>query len=373
VFYHLIVTDDCNLCCRYCRAKAFEPEGPGAGSDGEEIDYDLPVDLSFDLDQLYSFLARDQNPVLTFYGGEPLLRADLVTTIVRTAPISRFMLQTNGLLLPALPDDVLRRFELIHVSIDGPEELTDYNRGGGTYRTLIANVKQILAHGFRGELNARMTVTEATDIYEAVTHLAGNQDFSFGSIHWQMDAGFRNDFSRRSFARWAETSYNPGIRSLVRHWVDAMHEGTVLRWYPFLDTMEDLLLGRESRLRCGAGYADYTIMTDGSIAPCPVMVGMKNHYLGHISQASPAGLPELSVQEGCISCEIRTFCGGRCLYSNIVRPWEPEERAVVCGTVRNLYDALSKALPEVRSLIAADVISMENFSHIKFNGCEIIP
>jgi radical SAM protein with 4Fe4S-binding SPASM domain len=152
-----------------------------------------------------------------------------------------------------------------------------------------------------------------------------------------------------------------------------MHEGTVLRWYPFLDTMEDLLLGRESRLRCGAGYADYTIMTDGSIAPCPVMVGMKDHYLGHISQASPAGLPELSVQGGCISCEIRTFCGGRCLYSNIVRPWEPEERAVVCGTVRNLYDALSKALPEVRSLIAADVISMENFSHIKFNGCEIIP
>ena len=29
MYFHIILTDDCNLCCRYCRAKAFEAEDEG--------------------------------------------------------------------------------------------------------------------------------------------------------------------------------------------------------------------------------------------------------------------------------------------------------------------------------------------------------
>jgi putative peptide-modifying radical SAM enzyme len=372
VFYHLIVTDDCNLCCRYCRAKAFE-EGRHDPLEGE-IDYDLPLDLSIDPDLLYRFLARDPDPVLTFYGGEPLLRADLVAEIVLHAPVKRFMIQTNGILLPSLPPEIANRFELIHLSIDGPEPVTDRYRGTGTYRTVIRNAKRLVEKGFRGELNARMTVAEVTDICEAVTFLAHNPDFPFSSIHWQLDANFSNDSSRRQFREWVETSYNPGIRELIRIWLRRMQkEGRVLKWYPFLDTMEDLLLGRPSRLRCGAGYADYTILTDGSIVPCPAMVGMKEYYLGHIATSSPHALPEIAIEGECLTCGIRTFCGGRCLYSNIVKPWGPEEREIVCGTVRNLYETLTAVLPDVRELIGTGRISMGDFFHTKFNGCEIIP
>jgi len=35
------------------------------------------------LDLLYDFLKKDPNPILTFYGGEPLLRADLIKKIVQ--------------------------------------------------------------------------------------------------------------------------------------------------------------------------------------------------------------------------------------------------------------------------------------------------
>jgi len=373
VFYHLIVTDNCNLCCRYCRAKAFEPFQSEEDPDDAGIDCSLPVDFSLDPEDLYTYLARDPDAVLTFYGGEPLLRADLVTEIVRHAPVHRFMMQTNGICIPSLPDDVIRKFELIHLSVDGPEELTDFCRGHGTYRKVIAGARYLEDHGFTGELNARMTVTEATDIRKAVMFLTDNDDFSFSSIHWQIDADFWNDFSRRTFAGWVESSYNPGIRELLRIWVDRMYAGTVLRWYPFLDTMEDLLMDRESRLRCGSGYADYTILTDGTIVPCPVMIGMKRYYLGHIRTANPDNLPEITVQGDCLDCDIRKFCGGRCLYSNITRPWKPEERAIVCGTVRNLHNALLEVLPEVKDLIRQGTVSIRDFSHTKFNGCEIIP
>lgn len=373
VFYHLIVTDECNLCCRYCREKAFEPIPEEDEPDEGEIDCDLPVDLSLDLKELYQFLAKDPDAVLTFYGGEPLLRPDLVTEIVRNAPVKRFMMQTNGILIPKLPDDVIRKFELIHVSIDGPEDLTDFSRGKGTYRKVIDGARYLRTHGFNGELNARMTVTEATDIQKAVLYLMENPDFCFNSIHWQLDADFWNDFQRRTFAEWAENNYNPGIHALVRYWITKMHEGTVLRWYPFLDTMEDLLLGRDSRLRCGSGYADYTILTDGSIVPCPVMIGMKDYYLGHVATTDPNNLPEVTVTGDCLTCDIRTFCGGRCLYSNIIRPWKPEERAIVCDTVRNLHDSLQEVLPEVKECIRRGEITLEDFAHTKFNGCEIIP
>jgi radical SAM protein with 4Fe4S-binding SPASM domain len=238
----------------------------------------------------------------------------------------------------------------------------------------MANVRKIRAGGFSGELIARMTVTERTDIASAVRYLSSNPDYSFSSIHWQIDANFAGDYNLRRFREWVQESYNPGIRSLVRVWVDHMKTSQkVLRWYPFLDPMEDLLLERKSRLRCGSGYANYSIMTDGNIGPCPIMIGMSQYYVGHISRSHPQKLKTIDVGGECSRCTIRDFCGGRCLYSNITRPWEEEGRDLVCGTVHNLHNCLQEALPEIRDLIATGTISFEDFHHEKFNGCEIIP
>jgi len=374
MYFHLILTDNCNLCCSYCRAKAFQNLEESEEERTLIIDENLPVELDYDLSVLYSFLARDPTPTLTFYGGEPLLRADLIQKIVREAPVLRFMMQTNGILLDRLPAEITNRFATILVSLDGGPELTDSHRGAGVYTRVMENIHKILALGYTGELIARMTVTERTDIFEAVRHLASNPDHSFSSIHWQVDANFAGDFSLRRFGDWVQDSYNPGIQLLVDDWVDHMEsEGRVLRWYPFLDPMEDLLTGRESRLRCGSGYANYSIMTDGNIGPCPVMTGMSQYYVGHISRSHPLELDPVAIRGDCTDCRIRTFCGGRCLYSNITQPWGPAERRLVCGTVENLHNVLIGALPRIRRLIDEGIITQSDFAHEKFNGCEIIP
>jgi len=374
MYFHLILTDNCNLCCSYCRAKAFLDLDESESERAVEIDENIPIDLEYDLDTLYAFLRKDPSPTVTFYGGEPLLRADLIERIVTEAPAERFMMQTNGLLLDRLSPSITNRFTTILVSLDGRKALTDTNRGDGVYDRVLKNVRTIRANGYQGELIARMTVTEKTDIVDAVHWLADNPDFPFGSIHWQLDANFAGDFSRRQFAAWAAGSYNPGIRILVQDWVDHMEtQREVLRWYPFLDPMDDLLLGRPTLLRCGSGHTNYSIMTDGYIAPCPVMIGMKQYYVGHIRDADPQNLDHISVGGECLKCPIVTFCGGRCLYSNITRPWSEPERRLVCGTVENLHAALSEALPRVRTLLAEGTIAREQFHHEKFNGCEIIP
>jgi len=376
LYYHLILTDNCNLCCSYCRAKVFGELKENNEKSARQIAIDpaLPNELNFDLDLLYGFLKKDPDPTLTFYGGEPLLRGDLIDRIIREAPVPRFMIQTNGLLLDRLSPEIISRFATILVSLDGSEALTDANRGAGTYRKVMENIKKIRYNGGNQELIARMTVNESTDIADAVHWLADNPDYSFSSIHWQLDANFSDDFSHRWFGDWVVESYNPGILRLVADWVDHMeNEGEVLCWYPFLDPMEDLLLGRQSLLRCGSGHANYSIMTDGHIAPCPVMIGMSQYYVGHIRDSNPRDLAVIAVNGECADCQIRGFCGGRCLYSNITKPWGVAERRIVCSTVETLHTGLTNALPRVKDLIASGVIHLADFSHEKYNGCEIIP
>ncbi len=370
MYYHLILTDECNLCCTYCRGKIFTTEP----AETVAVDDDLPVDLAVDPGQLYDFLRKDPEVALTFYGGEPLLRLDLIREIAANAPVRSFLLHTNGILLDRVEPGLAARLDTILVSIDGPPAITDANRGEGVFARITHNLRNLALAGYSGEVIARMTVTEATDIDAAVRYLAENEHFSFSSIHWQVDANFWNDYRQRTYAAWVEESYNPGIRSLVDAWVAAMREeGRVLRWYPFLDTMQDLLLDRPSLLRCGCGHGNYSIMTDGSIAPCPIMVGMREYYLGHIATADPGRLAKVPVPGPCAECSIQDFCGGRCLYAAVTRPWPEEGRKLVCDTVHNLHDALTAVLPEVRQLIRAGRIALADFDHAKFNSCEIIP
>ncbi|MCX6802340.1 MAG: TIGR04084 family radical SAM/SPASM domain-containing protein [Candidatus Diapherotrites archaeon] len=372
MFFHVLLSNNCNMLCRYCGEKAFSCS---SGMEKFALDEKLPADLDYDLKLLCRFVEKDPDCTLTFYGGEPTLRLDLIRKIMDECKAKRFMMQTNGLLLDKLEPEYMNRFHTILVSLDGNRALTDYNRGKGTYNRVIANLKKIKGEGFKGELIARMTVTEKTNIFSAVKHLVSNKDFPFESVHWQMDANFWNDFrQRKKFRVWLEKNYLPNTKKLLKFWISKMKkEGRVLRLYPFLDTTEDLLLGKKSLLRCGSGYANYSIMTNGFISPCPIMAGMKDFYVGHISTAHPLKLKKIFVSNPCPSCSIYSFCGGRCLYSNIVKPWPKEGRDLACKSVKEYRKMLLEALPEIKGLIKQGKISLADFEHIKFNGCEIIP
>ena len=341
-----------------------------------KVDYSLPKKISYDIGSLDRFCRQDLDCVLTFYGGEPLVCVGDIKQIMDYVKAKHFLIQTNGLLLDSLEPEYVNRLHTILVSIDGDEALTDFYRGKDTFRKVVNNLKLIKQNGFEGELIARMTVMEQTDIYKQVRWLLNNDEFSFSSVHWQLNAGFwKNDFARRDYKRWSKESYNPGIRKLVKFWVDYMEKNeAVLRVYPFLGIAQSLLSGEKtSFLRCGAGWINYAIQTDGHIIPCPSMWGMKNCYVGHISNADPLKLKKIFVSEPCTKCDIFNICGGRCLYANITKRWSMEAYTLVCNTVRNLIHAIAKELPRIRKLIESGKISRKNFEFMKYNGCEIIP
>ena len=249
-------------------------------------------------------------------------------------------------------------------------------RGMGTFRRVTDNLKRVVENGYRGELIARMTVMERTDIYEQVKWLVDNGKFPFSSVHWQLNAGFwANDYARRNFKSWSEDSYVPGLERLARFWVDHMEEKRgVLKLYPLLGIANSFLLNeKESLLRCGSGWTNYSIQTDGYIVPCPAMWGMKEYYLSHISNAHPLKLKKTFVGTPCTECDILNTCGGRCLYANITKRWSEDAYAEVCTTVRGLVNAVNRELPNIKDLIKEGKVSVNDFKFTKYNGCEIIP
>jgi putative peptide-modifying radical SAM enzyme len=374
MFFHVILTTNCNLKCTYCYGEALEDVDSDFSE--SEVDYSLPAKINYDIDLLAHFCEADPECVLTFYGGEPLLCIDEIKQIMDSVKAKHFMMQTNGLFLDRLEPEYVNRFHTILVSIDGDEALTDFYRGKGTFKRVIDNLKLIRQNGFKGELIARMTVMEQTDIFKQVTWLAKNKEFPFTSVHWQLNAGFwKNDFAKREFRCWSQKSYNPGITRLVKFWVDYMEkEGSVLKLYPLLGVAQSLLPGEEkSLLRCGGGWTNYAVQTDGYIVPCPTMWGMKKYYLGHIRDANSLKLPKVFVGEPCTKCDVFNICGGRCLYTNITKRWNPEAYSLVCATVKNLVKAVKDELPRIRKLVEKGKLSIDYFEYMKYNGCEIIP
>jgi putative peptide-modifying radical SAM enzyme len=372
--FYVTLTTNCNLRCKYCYEKSCEDFG--SDFHGLAIDYSIPSSVAYGIDVLQNFLEQDSDPVVIFYGGEPLLQMNRLKETMDAVPNAHFIIQTNGLMLDRLDSNYLNRLESIFVSLDGDEALTDYYRGRGTYRRVADNVKKVRELGFRGEIVARMTVAEATEIDTQVLALINRDTLPISSVHWQLDALFwQNDYPKRRFSEWVAQSYNPRLRKLVRTWLEHMRNaGEVWRLYPFVGVMQSILNGESSPLRCGAGWCVFNIQTDGNITPCPVMAGMKDFYLGHISNASIKSLKDtVFVSEPCTSCKFITICGGRCLYANVTRLWGDEGFNQVCGTVVNMIEALYDAAPQIKSLIETGSVQLEDFEYPRYNGCEIIP
>lgn len=359
--YHIILTKECNLKCNYC----------GGGSDTP------PKEIQYSTNDLKKFISLDKNPIIEFYGGEPLLRIEAMKNIMDSLP-AKFVIQTNGMNLDKLESKYLNKFHSLLVSIDGKKAVTDKERGNGVYDRILQNIKIIRQKGFCGDIVARMTVAQGTEIFDNVIHLLTLEE-CFDHVHWQLDFEMfweAWEHTVPGLPEWID-SYNSGISSLVKWWICEMgRTGHVAGIVPFIGIIRSLLYGEISDIRCGSGCDFFTIMPDGRISACPVSIDFDFSVIGSLFEDTPSSLVDRSnVGEPCTSCDIFTICGGRCLFVNRSQHLLREDGyAMICRTVKHLVLELQDALPHVRALIESGVIEKSAFNYPEFNnGCEIIP
>ena len=375
MYFHIILTERCNSQCRYCYGKSMQ-EFDNSLENKFEFDFSAPCDSEINIGKLKEFLEKDPEPKLIFYGGEPLVQQEKIIQIINVLENSQveFFMQTNGKLLDKFPKEHMNKFKRILVSCDGDKERTDFNRGEGTYEKVIQNLKLIRENGYKNEIVARMTISASdgfTDLTKQIKHL-----FSldlFDSVHWQLDMGFyKFDFNKTKIEKFVQ-EYNKEISKLLNYWLQEMKKGIVLKIYPFLGIFDSVYNNKKTKLRCGSGYANYTITTNGQITCCPIMNSIKNFYVGDIETSNPKNLKEIYVSDPCGQCEYLDLCGGRCLYSNYAKLWPKEGEELICKTIKHLIDEIKRIAPEIKELSNKNIISEQQFEYEKYFGPEIIP
>lgn len=170
----LNVTNECNFRCRYCVYGGSYPEHRGHSS--------VVMARSTAQAAIDEFLAHSQDakgPVISFYGGEPLLGFDLIRRCVEhvrqhdSVRRVRFALTVNGSLLSGERAEFLGGEDfLVSVSLDGPAELHDRNRrtrsGEATWQRVTGNIEAFLerfpSYRTNGQLRFIAVVSPTTDL-----------------------------------------------------------------------------------------------------------------------------------------------------------------------------------------------------------------
>ncbi len=352
----LIVTTTgrCNLKCLYCGG-SFDPKL-------------VPWSEECKLEDLVDLIVRTGCDVV-FYGGEPLLNSKLIMDVIDSLKSrewgGRFIIQTNATLFEDLPLSYWLSFDSILLSVDGRPEVNDEGRGRGNYEKVIKVAKILRKYGFSGDLIARMTAWERTDIYEEVAHLLSLG--LFDHIHWQLNVIWSE---RWNFREWTERSYLPGLRKLASLWLEEMRKGRVLGIAPFLGIMRAELFGDLPSPPCGAGSESFTLLPNGKILACPIAVDSSWAVVGELG----SGIRKVGIGEPCKSCDYFKYCGGRCLYAYMERLWGEEGFREVCDVTKETIKIVLENGGEIRSLIREGVISAEDLYYPRYNNTmEVIP
>ncbi|BBG22745.1 TIGR04084 family radical SAM/SPASM domain-containing protein [Sulfuracidifex tepidarius] len=347
----LMTTGKCNLVCDYC-----------GGSFPRDV---VSWSVKYDISKLKSTIeTRDRSPTVIFYGGEPLMNPKFIMKTMDSLNATRWGVQTNGTAVRMLPESYWKRMNVALLSIDGREQITDKHRGKGIYKRVVENASYLKSLGV--ETIARMAVTMDSDIYEEVKHLV--ELGVFDKIHWQLNVIWSE---RWDFENWAEKSYLPGLEKLMDIFMQNLSQGILIKIIPFLGVISAHFTGGYRGSPCGAGYSSITVTPEGRVLSCPIAVREKWAELGTVNEFR---LLEDPLPDYCKTCDVKKYCGGRCLYASNEKYWGEEGFQLVDSVTKKYLRMVISKLPEIEKLIDEGVISKSSLIYDPVqDSTEVIP
>lgn len=340
----------CNLSCDYC-----------GGSFPKSI---VPWEVHYDLENLKKLIEKDKNATVIFYGGEPLSNPKFIMEFMDKIYAKRYGIQTNGTLVKLLPEKYWKKMKVALISIDGRRETTNKHRGKNIYEIVIQNTKYIKSLGI--ETIARMTVTQDSDIYEEVMHLINLG--LFDKIHWQLNVIWTEKWDVKTWSK----RYLEGIKLLTQYFLDNLSRGKIVKIIPILGIISAHYFGSYKGSPCGAGYNSIAISTDGRVISCPIAVREEWAVLGDVKNGFK--LLEDPLPELCKKCEVKNYCGGRCLYAMKENYWGEEGFLEVDNITKEYIKIVTSIIPEINNLIQKGIIKLEDLKYDPTeDSTEVIP
>jgi uncharacterized protein len=261
----LSLTHRCNLACRYCYA-------------GHSSKPDMSVETARrSIDTALLMSPEGERLELGLFGGEPLLRFDLVQQITEyvsaRAPAVglpvRIGITTNGTLIsPSVLDFVEQHGISLCFSLDGPQDVHDRSRclpdGKGSFVDVVHGLEQALARLDLVEVNAVFgpdTLYELPRTFEFLTGLGVR------AIHFSPNVNAI--WPRETYDRFSEV-----FREAAEHYIDCYRHGIELAVNLF-DSKALLFIkgGYAPSDRCAMGDGEWAVAPSGNLYPCERFIG----------------------------------------------------------------------------------------------------
>jgi uncharacterized protein len=353
----ILITQKCNLACRYCLAEA----GPDMPHMQTDVAY-RAVDEAFSL--------PDQRPLaIQLSGGEPLANFQLFKEVVnyiqlkkRTSTHSvKICTQSNATLIDDEISDFLKVNQIdIGISIDGPIHLQDQTRrmlgGRSSFDKTIRGIKTLRLHGIH--FGIILVLSRANvEFPEAIADFISSLEVTGIKI---------NPISRIGDAQtdWAAMAitndqYFEFMNRFIRHTLDKglrLREANLAEYLKYLvHRIHDY---RCMRSNCGAGKSFFLVDAKGDVYPCAHSAGIKEWRLGTVHD-SQGDLVELGAKNAIVKrfkdrlvdkipdtrfCPWRHFCEGGCAVNAHQTHGTIVSADSLCGFYERIYPRLLELL-----------------------------
>lgn len=304
----LYLTEDCNLRCSYC----FVPKKPRSMT---------PEIARQAVDFLASRAIAGTLPSveISFFGGEPFLRADLMEEVVtyarqRRKPKITFGATTNATLAGPRIEELIRQARMsLLISLDGDEvanRARTFVDGRSSYALVARNLPRLVAAAewatvrmtyHPDSLNLLANVKTVLELGAPSVVLAPVIEADWNGCQPQVEEAFEE------LGEWFLTECRAGrLPPLEITWQKLRH------WH-----LSQLGAARPART-CGIGTSLLAVTTDGQVLPCHRFLHRRHEALGTVADStlSERRWPYVHLSSrdilGCDGCSAEPVCGGGC-------------------------------------------------------------
>lgn len=204
----LIVTEDCNLKCRYCVFSDMYPDIKSFSN--EKMSYEIAkkaLDYYMSIHKKRVEHGYVKKAIVGFYGGEPLLSFELIKRIVNYSKIMKyecdFYITTNGTILDKeIIDFFIDNSFYIAFSLDGNKKNHDRNRvfaeARGTFDCVMTNIKSLqnrkLEKGVKIPITFNCCYDNYSSMIDIVSFFSDNKIFEPCSIFFSPVSKYNTEY-----------------------------------------------------------------------------------------------------------------------------------------------------------------------------------
>lgn len=331
----LHLTDNCNMDCSYC------------------IREKCPRDMTEDVLLAACDLAfsRGQRAGLCFFGGEPLLKKDLIYKALdyceeksgKTGIRFDCKMTTNGSLLD---EEFLKRAVRakmgIGLSFDGKAQDICRIFAGGKPTSSVVEEKAQLLLSYMPEASALATIAQ-----QAVPYYAE-------SVKYLHELGFKHLSFVIAYGRkvnWTDEDLDTlrvQLEKTCEYIKELFIKGDKVFIGPIYSKISECIKDKNPAERCHLGVRQMPVTPDGSLYPCTSFIGDEDYLLGNVFEGiNEAKVIEIakrsSTPETCTGCDLVKRCTNSCGCANRMNTGDENKVSPLqCTYQRMLIEASDK-------------------------------